>query len=107
MKWDDSGISVFFFPRSSIPSDITNGTPNPDGWGAPVALFPNNDSCDTAQHFHDHSIVIDTTICGDWAGAAFGGDGCPGTCEDFVADPTNFNVAKWEIASIKVYQPQN
>jgi len=103
-NWDSSGISVWFFPRQSIPQDITDGNPDPSSWGAPIALFPNNDSCDTTQRFHDHSIVIDTTLCGDWAGAAYGNDGCPGSCADFVADPKNFVDAHWAIASIKVYQ---
>ena len=89
-KWDSQGIMVWFFPRGSVPSDITNGNPDPSSWGQPVANFPNNDSCDTSARFHDHNLVIDTTLCGDWAGAAFGNDGCPGSCADFVADPANF-----------------
>ena len=88
--WDSTGIKVWFFARGSIPEDITSGSPNPDNWGTPTALFPNNDSCNTAEHFTDHQLVIDTTLCGDWAGAAFQGDGCPGTCQDYVANATNF-----------------
>lgn len=41
MLWTDAHIEVYFFPRSSIPSDITNKAPTPDkgGWGQPVARF--------------------------------------------------------------------
>ena len=120
--WDSTGISVWFFPRGQIPQDIESTTPDPTSWGTPTALFPNNDSCNTAEHFTDHQLVIDTTLCGDWAGAAFSGDGCPGTCQDYVANATNFQctspssllsftegslfhaVAQWAIKSIRVYQ---
>lgn len=103
-KWDSQGIMVWFFPRGSIPSDITNGNPDPSSWGQATANFPNSDSCNTAAHFQNHNLVIDTTLCGDWAGAAFSGDGCPGSCSDFVANPANFKYAQWAISSIKVYQ---
>lgn len=38
MKWDSDGISVFYFARDSIPTDITDGSPEPSGWGTPVSL---------------------------------------------------------------------
>jgi hypothetical protein len=87
--WNADGISIWHFPRSSIPSDITAKKPNPSQWGRPVAFYPST-NCDMASHFFDHVLTIDTTICGDWAGSAFSGSGCPGTCDEFVADPTNF-----------------
>lgn len=92
-NWDSDGISVWFFPRGTVPDDISNGNPDPSSWGPPTALFPNNDSCDTSKHFFDHQIVLDTTLCGDWAGGAFGQGGCSGTCADFVANPNNFKGA--------------
>lgn len=90
--WDSQGIRVWFFPRGQIPQDITDGNPDPSTWGNPEANFPNNDSCNTAAGFHDHNIIIDTTLCGDWAGNAFSApnSGCSGSCSDFVADPNNF-----------------
>ncbi|EKM50659.1 glycoside hydrolase family 16 protein [Phanerochaete carnosa HHB-10118-sp] len=103
--WTNESISFWFFPRNQIPSDITSMNPNPDSWGTPVANFPTQSSCDISQHFAGHQIVLDTTLCGDWAGAAFSQDGCPGSCSDFVADPSNFQTAQWAISSIRVYQP--
>jgi hypothetical protein len=90
-RWDKRGISTWRFDRSSIPRDITAKKPNPSGWGTPVAAFPSTD-CDMGSHFFDQSLVIDTTLCGDWAGTAsvYGASGCPGTCAEAVADPTNF-----------------
>lgn len=45
------GIRVWFFPRSNIPSDITNGSsPDPSTWGEALADFPKTD-CDIGSHF--------------------------------------------------------
>jgi len=101
--WDDNGISVWHFPRGSIPADITAQTPDPSGWGNPAASWASS-SCNIGSHFYDHSLVIDTTICGDWAGAAYASSGCPNTCAEAVADPSNFATAKWNVNYIAVYK---
>ncbi|EPS99603.1 hypothetical protein FOMPIDRAFT_53115 [Fomitopsis schrenkii] len=116
MKWDDSGITVHFFARNSIPGDITAGAPNPNAWGTPIASFPST-SCNTTEFFHDHSIIFDTTLCGDWAGTGWGATGVPGqetscaamtntaTCADYVLNNGGaFNEAYWEVKSVKIYQ---
>ncbi|KAK5173235.1 hypothetical protein LTR16_011618, partial [Cryomyces antarcticus] len=61
-EWTGTFISVYFFPRGSIPADITNGNPVPSGWGKPVAQFQGN--CDIASKFVNQQIVFDTTFCG-------------------------------------------
>ena len=90
MKWDDSGISVYFFSRDQIPDDITNGAPLPDTWNKPVANYPAA-TCNPWQFFKDNFAIINTTLCGDWAGSAgaWSGSGCAAstgisTCEKFV-----------------------
>ncbi len=90
--WDPSGIKIWNFKRSSIPQDIASGNPDPTSWPTPVAFW-SSPACDMASTFIDHSLVIDTTLCGDWAGNAFGSSGCPGTCADAVAKASNFNSA--------------
>lgn len=102
--WDHTGIKIWHFARSDVPSNIQSGSPDPSGWGSPAAFW-SSDTCDIGQHFHDHSLVIDTTLCGDWAGAVYSSAGCPGTCEQAVADPKNFKDAKWKINFVAVYQP--
>jgi len=106
MKWDETGIAVWSFYRSTIPQDILDGQPNPSGWGTPdAALDP--DGCNPLQYFTNHSIVFDITFCGDWAGNSYNTSDCPGTCAERLVDPSNFVNASWNINSLKVYEKQN
>jgi hypothetical protein len=100
--WNDDGIKIWHFARADIPADITSGSPNPSSWPKPAADFKST-TCDMKSHFYDHVLTIDTTLCGDWAGATYSSSGCPGTCAEAVADPNNFKDAKWKINSITVY----
>lgn len=58
-EWTSSAISVFFFPRGSIPSDITDGSPDPSGWGTPLAQFQGG--CDIGTTFTNQQIVFDVS----------------------------------------------
>ncbi|KAJ4475046.1 putative glycoside hydrolase family 16 protein [Lentinula aciculospora] len=100
--WDDTGIKIWHFSRSNIPADITSKNPDPSTWGNPVSFMPSGDSCNVADHFKDHSLIINITLCGQWAGATYS---CGGTCQSAVMDPSNFVDAQWKINSIVVYQP--
>ncbi|KAG5647859.1 hypothetical protein DXG03_007783 [Asterophora parasitica] len=120
--WDSAGIKIWHFARNEIPQDIQDGHPTPAAWPSPAASFATS-ACDVRKHFHDHALTIDTTLCGDWAGATYKSAGCPGTCAEAVADPKNFvgeslvfqlcgenqakkntAEAKWKINYISVYQ---
>jgi len=104
LLWDTTtGMSIWHFPRANIPGDITNKAPTPANWGTPAGFW-SSQTCDIAANFYQHSLVIDTTICGNWAGGAYGQSGCPGTCSDMVANATNFANAQWVINYIAVYQ---
>ncbi|KZT67660.1 glycoside hydrolase family 16 protein [Daedalea quercina L-15889] len=116
MKWDDTGITVHFFPRASIPSDITSGAPDPSAWDTPIANFPSS-SCNTTEFFYDHSAIFDTTLCGAWAGDGWNSSGVPGqetscasttntaTCAEYVLNNgAAFDEAYWEVKSVKIYQ---
>jgi hypothetical protein len=59
--WTNDYISVHFFPRGSIPSDIASGNPNPYGWGTPQANF--SGGCNFESAFKDLQIVFDNTFC--------------------------------------------
>ncbi|KAG7093740.1 hypothetical protein E1B28_007391 [Marasmius oreades] len=103
--WDSEGIKAWFFSRGEIPKDILEGEPKPELWRKPVAFWKNGESCDIGKHFYEHELVIDTTLCGDWAGATYEVAGCPGRCTDAVTNPRNFDNARWKINYIAVYQP--
>lgn len=105
-EWTGDAINVWVFPNSSIPSDISSGSPDPSGWGTPSARFAGN--CDIDSHFNDLQIVFDITFCGDWAGETFSSGTCSSkgsSCESYVQNnPSAFTESYWGINSLKVYQ---
>lgn len=108
MEWRSEGIRMWFFPRSNIPSDITEGvSPDPSSWGTALADFPNT-NCDIGSHFRNQSIIANIDLCGDWAGnaAVYTAHGCPGLCTDFVANnAAAFETAFWQWNGWQVYIP--
>lgn len=116
MKWDTTGIAVYFFPRGSIPADIKAETPMPDSWTQAQARWPAA-ACDPFKFFNNHNAIFDTTLCGDWAAGVWTAVGIPGqeqscaqrtgvaTCEAFVrANGASMKEAYWEVTSVKIYQ---
>lgn len=61
VEWVDKGISVWFFPRNNIPSDISANAPLSDNWGTPMAFWPATD-CAPFKFFDSHSAIFDTTL---------------------------------------------
>lgn len=106
--WNADAISIYFFPRGSIPADVLGDSPDPSAWGKPAAKFAG--ACDIEEMFAEQKIIIDTTFCGDWAGADdVWEEGSCGkkakTCNEYVRDnPEAFTEAYWEINALKVYQ---
>ncbi|KAH8152347.1 uncharacterized protein LAJ45_03774 [Morchella importuna] len=103
-EWNSDFIKIWFFPRNAIPANVLSTTPEPTGWGTPVAVFQG--SCDINSKFISHKIIFDITFCGDWAGNVWGSSGCPTsmTCNDYVANtPAAFTQTYWQINSLKVY----
>ncbi|KAI9646866.1 hypothetical protein NHQ30_004866 [Ciborinia camelliae] len=108
MQWESSGIYVWFWPRGSIPADITAGAPVTGNWGLPIVAFNGGSGCNVDSFFTNENIVFDTTFCGDWAGSVWSSGNCAGlasTCNAYVgANPGAFAPAYWLINSVKVYQ---
>lgn len=115
MEWRTAGIRVWFFDRTSIPSDINTSTsntsvasttPDPSTWGTPLADFPST-HCDIDTHFKNQSIIANIDLCGSWASSTKWYTtlaSCPGTCETYVANnPSAFTEAYWQFASFRVY----
>lgn len=107
-QWTGDAISIFYFPRDSIPSDALGDSPDPSGWGIPAAKF--SGGCDIEETFKEQAIVFDTTFCGQWAGSqtVWEGGSCAkkaATCDEFVRDnPEAFAEAYWTINALKVFQ---
>lgn len=105
-QWTAEAISVYYFPRGSIPEDVLGDAPNPDGWGLPAAKFTGG--CDIENMFKEQQIVFNTAFCGDWAGAVWESGSCAkkaATCDEYVQNnPEAFKDAYWTINALKVYQ---
>jgi hypothetical protein len=108
-QWTPEAISVYFFPRDSVPADVLGDNPDPTGWGKPAAKFASG-GCDIENTFKQQKMVFDTTFCGQWAGSSSVWDnGSCGkkaaTCEEWVQNnPEAFAEAYWEVNALKVYQ---
>ncbi|TFL05226.1 glycoside hydrolase family 16 protein [Pterulicium gracile] len=102
--WDQRGIKFWFFNRNSIPHDIVAGNPDPSSWGLPKAHLAST-RCDVAKYFYEHVLVINTSLCGSYAGNVYQDQGCPGTCAERIMSAGNFVDAKWNVNHISVYQP--
>ncbi|KAF8347856.1 glycoside hydrolase family 16 protein [Amanita rubescens] len=90
--WDSTGVTMWHFTRSQIPADIKAKKPNPAGWSTPVGYW-SSDSCDITTYFYEHTLTLDTTICGGWATSSYPSS-CPGTTCTSI----------WMINYIAVYQ---
>ncbi|KAF9516904.1 glycoside hydrolase family 16 protein [Hydnum rufescens UP504] len=101
--WNTAGISTWFFPNGSIPSDFYGSSPNPASWGTPSAYWPST-SCNTTKFFGPQTMIFDITLCGNYAGATSVFDQtCYGVCTDLIMTPTHYDNAYFEIVSVRTY----
>jgi hypothetical protein len=61
MRWDTTGVSVYFWQPGAVPADVTAGKLFPDNWGLPMARWPAA-TCDPFKFFKGHSAIFDTTL---------------------------------------------
>lgn len=66
MEWTSTAIQIWFFPRNAIPDSIASGAPDTSTFGTPAANFQGN--CDIDTYFYNHSLIINTDFCGQYAG---------------------------------------
>lgn len=61
------------------------------------------------KFFDEHTIIINLSLCGDWAGETFALSGCAArynnlSCDNFVRNyPQAFSDARWEINYMRIY----
>ncbi|KAG7444204.1 glycoside hydrolase family 16 protein [Guyanagaster necrorhizus] len=106
-EFAETGISIWFFSRSSVPSSISSNssTIDTDNLGTPVANWPKG-GCDIDTYFTAQNLIFDITLCGDFAGtASIFNETCTGTCyTDYViGNASYYDTAYFDVASVRVY----
>ena len=115
-EWTAEGITVWFFPRNAIPQDLASNssTPNPQSWKQPPLAQFSGSGCTWDAHFKDMRPIINTELCGVWAGTddVWESSGCKAqtkvdTCQEYVQMyPGNFTEAYWVFNGMRMYQDQ-
>ncbi|KAF1959307.1 putative endo-1,3(4)-beta-glucanase, partial [Byssothecium circinans] len=117
MEWTSQTINIWFFSPDRVPETLRYGgyVPEVDTFGTPSATFEEPCSGSFGEKFFNHTIIIDTTFCGGWAGGTFGSgtSTCPliegktpmESCVEYVAgNPEAFKEAWWGIKSLRVWE---
>ncbi|KAI0673184.1 concanavalin A-like lectin/glucanase domain-containing protein [Trametes maxima] len=109
---ETSGIFIWFWSRNNVPSSVSSASDSidPSSWGTPSASYPSS-SCDISEFFTPQQLVLDITLCGDWAGVASvyqstcGGDGTATACylNNVINNGTAYANAYFEISYIKAF----
>lgn len=89
-------ITVWFFPRGQTPADLDANDPDPSKWPATnrTAFKP------CPGQFADLQMVLNTTLCGTWAGDKYPGGRAK--CEHDI-EGADLSKAYWSIDYIKVF----
>lgn len=59
--WTSTGIKVWYWPSRSAPADARSNSPNPAGWGQPIANYA---GCNFDQYFKNMNIVSSPIVDG-------------------------------------------
>lgn len=54
----DAGISAWFFPRKSVPSDIGAQSPDPSSWGTPDMHIDASSCNPISNYFQDLGLIV-------------------------------------------------
>ncbi|KAJ7646203.1 glycoside hydrolase family 16 protein [Mycena rosella] len=103
----ESGISVWFFPRSSVPASLSSNASSfsTADLGTPTANWPTA-GCAIDTYFKAQNLIFDITLCGDAAGAAsVFQQTCSGVCytDYVVGNGSVYDNAYFDVASVRVY----
>ncbi|KZP14965.1 glycoside hydrolase family 16 protein [Athelia psychrophila] len=114
-QFDVAGIFVWFWSRANVPASVAaanqNGSLDITAWGPPTAAYPAS-SCNISEFFSAQNIVLDITLCGNWAGIGpvynetCGASGPTGLCyNDLVVGPGSptYDEAYFEISYLRAY----
>ncbi|OJA18491.1 hypothetical protein AZE42_08011 [Rhizopogon vesiculosus] len=113
-QFDSSGIFIWFWSRPDIPASISqsdSASMDISQWGTPHASYFSS-TCNISQFFSAQNLVLDITLCGDWAGtgdnynASCGNSGPTGLCyQDCVVGPGSprYDNAYFNISYLRAY----
>jgi len=113
-QFDYTGIFIWFWSRPNVPASITQATASSSidlsDWGTPSASYVNS-TCTIEDFFGPQQLVIDITLCGEWAGlSSFYDETCAnagptGICynDNVVGSGTNYDEAYFELQYVRAY----
>jgi len=113
-QFDVAGIFIWFWSRADVPPSIAQATSTSSidlsDWGNPSASYLST-TCNITEFFTAQNLVLDITLCGDWAGVpaiytpACGNAGPTGLCynDNVVGSGANYDQAYFEIQYIRAY----
>lgn len=110
IKWNDIGISLWFWSTNNIPSNAESNSPDPTQWGLPYAAWNFGVWCEGQDLFKKMNITFALTFCGVYDGGAFTHDCVDlnkqyGSCQGYVQNyPQGFEQAYWIVDYVKVFQ---
>ncbi|KAG2365089.1 glycoside hydrolase family 16 protein, partial [Suillus spraguei] len=91
-----TGINIWFFSRSEIPSSLSNNdsTIDTSTFGTPVANWPST-GCNITEFFQPQKLIFDITLCG-------------GICYNnwVMGNGTDYDNAYFEVASVRVFSTE-
>jgi hypothetical protein len=93
----EGSITIWFFEKNSVPKDLVNNKPNPSTW--PTTNRTKFDPC--PGQFSNLNFIVNTTLCGDWAGGSYPGG--INKCKNDIKT-ADLSKAYWSIEYIKVFK---
>ncbi|KAE9387848.1 glycoside hydrolase family 16 protein [Gymnopus androsaceus JB14] len=103
------------YRRPNVPASINQSTSTSaidiSQWGPPSASYLASGQCNITEFFTPQQLVLDITLCGEWAGLpqfylpACGSQGPTGICynDSVVGSGSNYDEAYFEVAYIRAY----
>jgi hypothetical protein len=59
---ESNALKLYWWKRSDIPADITNGNPDPTNWGTPASQFVSGSNCNVGNYFKELTIVSSLNV---------------------------------------------
>lgn len=114
MDWQPEHIKIWMFAHgTAAATNALSANPDPSSWPKPSFTTEKSD-CNISNLFKDHTLILDTTFCGDYAGqldqwrqtSIYASNPVKyANCHDYVgAHPEAFKEAYWLVNSINVYK---